>query len=113
MLKHKIMACLLLAGISAVTAARAGDNAWLVGVWQLNNSDKTEYLEFTADSVMLVSDHGDKISGDYELTDSAVKIVYKFKGKKIPVELNYAAGKNMLKGNLATTGKSVQYTKSG
>jgi len=111
MLRLVVMAALLLC-LPAVATVQAADNTWLVGVWQLSNADKAEYLEFSRDSVTLVSEKGDKIPGDYELTDNAVKIVYKFKGKKIPVELNYAAGKDVLKGNLTATGKTVQYTKS-
>lgn len=113
MLKKLFIAFFLALSISAATTIKAEDNAWLVGIWQLDSSSKTEYLEFSQNRVTLISERGRKISGHYRLTDNAVKIVYKFKGKKIPVELSYAAGKNVLKGNLANTGKSVKYTKSG
>lgn len=96
----------------ALPGMSMADNSWLVGVWELKDESKKEFLEFTADmTCSLVSGKGRKISGDYKLTDSVVKIVYKFKGKKIPIDLNYSSAKDVLSGSLSNTGKAVQYTK--
>lgn len=111
MFTRLLTAILLVMSISAATTVMADDNSWLVGTWQLDSSSKTEYLEFTQDRVTLISGNGTKVSGDYELKGDAIKIEYRFKGKKIPVELNYAASKDTLHGNMATTGKTVRYTK--
>jgi len=88
------------------------DNSWLVGTWISADNSKQESLEFTVNkTVSLSAGKGQQIDGDYQLTDSAVKIVYNFKGKKIPIELNYSAAKDSLSGNLSNTGKTVKYTK--
>ena len=101
-----ILAFTLLPGISLA------DNSWLVGVWQLSDDSKQEFLEFTADmNCSLVSGKGRKIEGSYKLADSKVKIVYNFKGKKIPIDLSFSDGKDVLMGSLSNTGKAVEYKK--
>ncbi len=109
--KKIIVILLLLIPITNVSVAE-GDNSWLVGVWELTGGSKKEFLDFSSEmSVTLISGRGRKISGDYQLADGVVKIVYKFKGKKIPIDLSYTDAKDVLQGSLAKTGKTVAYKK--
>lgn len=111
MLKKVALALFLALGFSSPSVAQ--DNSWLVGVWQLAGAEKVEYLEFDGQNgVTLISDRGRKVSGDYQLSGDTLKIVYHFKGKKIPIELSISAEKNMLKAKMANTGKAVKYTKN-
>ena len=111
MLNKVVLALCLTFSFSASSLAQ--DNTWLVGVWQLDSGEKVEYLEFDGQNgVTLISDRGRKVSGDYELADNTIKIVYNFKGKKIPIELSISAGKNALQATMSNTGKSVKYTKN-
>lgn len=107
----KIILILLLAVFSSGVSMAEIDNNWLVGVWELVDESKQEFMEFKEKTVSLVSGRGRKINGNYKLTDSVVKIIYKFKGKKIPIDLNYSSTKDMLTGSLSNTGKTVRYTK--
>ena len=108
----KTVLLILLLSVTIPGTVPAAENGWLVGVWVLSDDSKEEFLEFTDDStVSLISGKGRQVSGDYELTDSVVKIVYNFKGKKIPIDLSYNSARDLLSGNLSNTGKSVQYTK--
>lgn len=107
---RKVLFLLFLVFTPAISMA--DDNSWLVGVWELDATEKEEFLEFTAENtVSLVSGRGRKIDGDYRLADSVIKIVYNFKGKKIPIDLNYSSAKNVLSGNMSNTGNQVKYTK--
>ena len=111
----KILLLLLLAtalpGIPSTSVADA-ENDWLVGVWVLTDSSKEEFLQFTEnDEVSLISGKGREIKGDYTLGDSVIKIVYNFRGKRIPIDLTYTSAKDVLTGNLSNTGRTVHYTK--
>ena len=108
----KVLLLLLLSTVLPGTSTADTGNGWLVGVWVLSDDSKEEFLEFTSDeTVSLISGKGRQIKGDYTLTDSVIKIVYNFKGKKIPIDLNYSSAKDALTGNLTNTGKTVRYTK--
>ena len=111
MLKKVVLALFLCTGFS--TASMAEDNSWLVGLWQLSDKAKVEYLEFDANNkVSLVSGKGRKISGKYKLSGNKVKVVYNFKGKKIPIEMSFSAKEKTLKSKMNATGKTAKYIKN-
>lgn len=108
----KVLLLLLLSTVFPGAGIADAGNGWLVGVWVLSDDSKEEFLEFTDDeTVSLISGKGRQIKGDYTLGDSVIKIVYNFRGKKIPIDLNYSSARDVLTGNLTNTGKTVTYTK--
>lgn len=90
----------------------SADSGWLVGVWKLVDDSKEEFLEFTADNTCkLVSGKGRQVPGKFKITEDQIKVVYNFKGKKIPIKLDFPASKDKLIGKLSNTGNSVEYLK--
>ena len=111
MFKKILLTLCLTFGLSA--ASFADDSDWLVGVWQLDSGEKVEYLEFGADNkVTLISDRGRKVPGNYQVAGDKLKVIYNFKGKKIPIEMSISPEKNMLTAAMTNTGKTAMYKKN-
>ena len=104
----------ILLSLGFAKAGVTADNSWLVGVWELTSESKKEFLQFTDEmKVTLVSGKGRKIKGTYQITDDQIKVIYKYKGKKIPIAMAYNSSKDMLTSQLSNTGNEAKYKKSG
>ena len=114
MCKNKIISAAVLALCTLPFSALAnGAEDWIVGVWESTVEKKgKEWVEFTQDgSATAISERGRKIHGTYEIDGNEIKIVYRWKGKKVPINMEAATSKDTLYAAFKNTDRSAEYTK--
>ena len=111
-------AALLLAlalALGAAAPARAEDNGWLLGRWELVRSpdgDKKDWLEFAADGRMTsITPDGRRLGGQYVVTEREVRLNYKVGSRSILITLTYGPDKAQLYARSARTGYTAVYEK--
>jgi hypothetical protein len=99
----------------AAAPARAEDNGWLLGRWELVRSpdgDKKDWLEFAADGRMTtITPDGRRLGGQYAVTGSEVQLNYKIGSQSILITLTYGPDKARLYARSARTGYTAVYEK--
>lgn len=99
----------------AAAPARAEDNGWLLGRWELVRSpdgDKKDWLEFVADGRMTtITPDGRRLGGQYAVTGSEVQLNYKIGSQSILITLTYGPDKARLYARSARTGYTAVYEK--
>jgi hypothetical protein len=111
------LALLVLAALAhgAVTPARAADEGWLLGRWELVRSpdgDKKDWLEFAADGrVTTITPDGRRLPGRYVDTGREVQLQYKIGTEGILITLTYGPDKEQLYARSARTGNTAVYEK--
>lgn len=106
---------LLLGAVLAATAARAEDEDWLIGRWELAHSpdgDPTDRLEFSPDGrVTVITPNLKRLGGRYEVTGREVLLNYKIGNQSIIITLTYGPDKAKLYARSARTGNTAVYEK--
>ena len=101
--------------VGAAAPARAEDNGWLLGRWELVRSpdgDKKDWLEFAADGRMTsITPAGRRLGGQYAVTGSEVQLNYKIGSQSILITLTYGPDKARLYARSARTGYTAVYEK--
>ncbi|HMH75749.1 MAG TPA: hypothetical protein VK547_03950 [Candidatus Udaeobacter sp.] len=101
--------------LGAAAPARAEDNGWLLGRWELVRSpegDKKDWLEFAADGRMTsITPDGRRLGGQYAVTGSEVQLNYKIGSQSILITLTYGPDKARLYARSARTGYTAVYEK--
>ena len=101
--------------LGAAAPARAEDNGWLLGRWELVRSpdgDKKDWLEFAADGRMTsITPDGRRLGGQYAVTGSEVQLNYKLGSQSILITLTYGPDKARLYARSARTGYTAVYEK--
>jgi len=110
------LALVLVLGVAlAATAARAADEEWLLGRWELVHSpdgDPTDRLEFAADGrVTVIAPNLKRLGGRYEVTGREVLLNYKIGSQSILITLAYGPDKAKLYARSARTGNTAIYEK--
>jgi hypothetical protein len=99
----------------AATPARAADEAWLLGRWELVQSpdgDPTDRLEFAADGRMtIIAPNLKRFGGQYVVTGREVQLNYKLGNQSILITLAYGPDKERLYARSARTGNTAVYEK--
>jgi hypothetical protein len=99
----------------AAAPARAEDNGWVLGRWELVRSpdgDKKDWLEFAADGRMTtITPDGRRLGGQYAVTGSEVQLNYKIGSQSILITLTYGPDKARLYARSARTGYTAVYEK--
>ncbi len=97
------------------TPARAADEAWLLGRWELVRSPDgglTDRLEFAADGRMtVIAPNLKRFGGRYEVTEREVQLNYKVGNESILTTLTYGPDKERLYARSARTGNTAVYEK--
>lgn len=95
--------------------ARAGDDAWLLGRWELTRSpegDKKDWLEFAPDGRMTsITSDGRRLGGQYSLGGYEVLLNYKVGNQSVLITLTYGPDKAQLYARSARTGYTAVYEK--
>lgn len=101
--------------LGAAAPARAEDDGWLLGRWELVRSpegDKKDWLEFAADGRMTsITPDGRRLGGRYAVTGSEVQLNYKIGSQSILITLTYGPDKARLYARSARTGYTAVYEK--
>jgi uncharacterized protein (TIGR03066 family) len=101
--------------LGAAPAARAEDNGWLLGRWELVRSpdgDKKDWLEFAEDGRMTsITPDGRRLGGQYAVTGREVQLNYKVGSQSILITLTYGPDKGQLYARSARTGYTAVYEK--
>lgn len=101
--------------LGAAAPARAEDNGWLLGRWELVRSpdgDKKDWLEFAADGRMTsITPDGRRLGGQYAVTGSEVQLNYKIGSQSILITLTYGSDRAQLYARSAVTGYTAVYEK--
>lgn len=101
--------------LGAAAPARAEDDRWLLGRWELVRSpdgDKKDWLEFAADGRMTsITPDGRRLGGQYAVTGSEVQLNYKIGSQSILITLTYGPDKARLYARSARTGYTAVYEK--
>lgn len=101
--------------LGAAAPARAEDNGWLLGRWELVRSpdgDKRDWLEFAADGRMTsITPDGRRLGGQYAVTGSEVQLNYKIGSQSVLNTLTYGPDKARLYARSARTGYTAVYEK--
>lgn len=101
--------------LGAVPPAHAGDEAWLLGRWELIRSpdgDKKDWLEFAPDGRMTtVTPDGRRLPGRYVDTGREIHLNYKIGTEGILITLTYGPDKAQLYARSARTGYTAVYEK--
>jgi uncharacterized protein (TIGR03066 family) len=101
--------------LGAAPAARAEDNGWLLGRWELVRSpdgDKKDWIEFAADGRMTsITPDGRRFGGQYAVTGREVQLNYKVGSQSILITLTYSPDKAQLFARSARTGYTAVYEK--
>ena len=102
-------------GLSPVAPARAADDAWLLGRWELMRSpdgDRKDWLEFAPDGRMTsITSDGRRLGGQYSVAGEEVQLNYKAGGQSILITLTYGRDKAQLYARSARTGYTAVYEK--
>ena len=87
-------------GLSPVAPARAADDAWLLGRWELMRSpdgDRKDWLEFAPDGRMTtITSDGRRLGGQYSVAGQEVQLNYKVGNQSILITLTYGPDKEQL-----------------
>ena len=102
-------------GLSPVAPARAADDAWLLGRWELMRSpdgDRKDWLEFAPDGRMTtITSDGRRLGGQYSVAGQEVQLNYKIGNQSILMTLTYGTDKAQLYARSARTGNTAVYEK--
>lgn len=102
-------------GLAPVVPARAADDAWLLGRWELMRSpdgDKKDWLEFASDGRMTtITSDGRRLGGQYSVAGQEVQLNYKIGNQSILITLTYGTDKAQLYARSARTGNTAFYEK--
>ena len=102
-------------GLAPVGPARAADDAWLLGRWELMRSpdgDKKDWLEFASDGRMTtITSDGRRLGGQYSVAGQEVQLNYKIGNQSILITLTYGTDKAQLYARSARTGNTAVYEK--
>lgn len=105
--KKIVTAAVLTLGFASTSMAEV-DNQ-LIGVWKVNHNLGTEYVEFTNDNKVIVSNDKQTLTGDFSVDHSAVNTGFSYNGVDVPV--NMSLNDNHLIAHLQTLGKDIVLTK--
>lgn len=110
---YSVLAFLLTCLTLPAAVLANGSNDWLVGVWETQVEAKgKEWVEFTTDgNATAISERGRKIHGTYTINGNEIHIIYKWKGKKVPINMEAGLSKDTLYAAFKNTEKSAEYTK--
>jgi len=101
--------------VGATAPARASDEDWLLGRWELVRSpdgDPTDWLEFAPDGRMTtISPSLKRFGGRYVVTGSEVQLNFKVGNQSILLTLTYGPDKAKLYARSARTGNTAVYEK--
>jgi uncharacterized protein (TIGR03066 family) len=108
------LALALVLGVAvAAPAARAADDGWLLGRWELVHSpdgDPTDRLEFAPDGGMtVITPNLKRLGGRYEVTGREVLLNFKVGNESILITLTYGPDKAKLYARSARTGNTAVY----
>ena len=105
----------LVLALGSAAPARAADDAWLLGRWELIRSpdgDKTDWLEFAPDGRMTsITSDGRRLGGQYAVAGQEVQLNYKVGSQSILITLSFGADKAQLYARSARTGYTAVYEK--
>jgi len=109
---------LLLVGalaLGSAVAARAADDAWLLGRWELTRSpdgDRKDWFEFAPDGRMTsITSDGRRLGGQYSVAGQEVQLNYKVGNQSILITLTYGPDRAQLYARSARTGYTAVYEK--
>jgi hypothetical protein len=111
------VALLLALALTLGTApgARAADDAWLLGRWELIRSpdgDRKDWLEFAADGRMTsITPDGRRLGGQYAIAGHEIQLNYKVGNESILKTLSFAPDRAQLYARSARTGYTAVYEK--
>ena len=101
--------------LGAAAPARAADDAWLLGRWELVHSpdgDPTDWLEFAADGRMTtITPSLKRFGGQYAVTGREVQLNFKVGNQSVLITLTYGPDKQRLYARSARTGNTAVYEK--
>jgi len=113
-LRYGLRLLLVLVALGAAPA-RAGDDGWLLGRWQLVHSpegDRTDWFEFAADGRMTsITPDGRRLGGQYTVSGRDVQLNFKVGNESILLTLTYGPDKARLYARSAQTGNTAIYEK--
>jgi hypothetical protein len=99
----------------AVASARAADEAWLLGRWELVHApdgDAKDWLEFAGDGRMTsIASDGRRAGGMYVTGGQEVQLNYKVGTQSVIITLTYGPDKQRLYARSARTGNTAVYEK--
>ena len=102
-------------GLGVAAPARAADDGWLLGRWELVRSpdgDKKDWLEFASDGRMTtITSDGRRLGGQYSVAGQEVQLNYKIGNQSILITLTYGSDKAQLYARSARTGNTAVYEK--
>jgi hypothetical protein len=105
----------LLAGVIAAGAARAADETWLLGRWELVHApdgDQKDWLEFAPDGRMTsIAPNGRRTDGRWTATGAAVQLDFKVGTRTVIITLTHGPDKQRLYQRSAKTGNTSVYEK--
>ena len=109
------VALLLALALGLVAPARAADDAWLLGRWEMMRSpdgDRKDWLEFAPDGRMTtITSDGRRLGGQYSVAGQEVQLNYKIGNQSILITLTYGTDKAQLYARSARTGNTAVYEK--
>ena len=109
------VALLLALALGLVAPARAADDAWLLGRWEMMRSpdgDRKDWLEFAPDGRMTtITSDGRRLGGQYSVAGQEVQLNYKNGNQSILMTLTYGTDKAQLYARSARTGNTAVYEK--
>lgn len=109
------VALLLALALGLVAPARAADDAWLLGRWEMMRSpdgDRKDWLEFAPDGRMTtITSDGRRLGGQYSVAGQEVQLNYKIGNQSILMTLTYGTDKAQLYARSARTGNTAVYEK--
>jgi len=101
--------------LGGAAPARAADDAWLLGRWELMRSpdgDKKDWFEFAPDGRMTtITSDGRRLGGQYSVAGQEVQLNYKIGNQSILITLTYGTDKAQLYARSARTGYTAVYEK--
>jgi hypothetical protein len=109
------VALLLVLALGSAAPARAADDAWLLGRWELIRSpdgDQKDWLEFAVDGRMTsITSDGRRLGGQYAVAGQEVQLNYKVGNRSILITLTFGPDKAQLYARSARTGYTAVYEK--
>lgn len=109
------VALLLALALGLAAPARAADDAWLLGRWEMMRSpdgDRKDWLEFAPDGRMTtITSDGRRLGGQYSVAGQEVQLNYKIGNQSILMTLTYGTDKAQLYARSARTGNTAVYEK--
>jgi hypothetical protein len=109
------LALLLLVGALGPAPARAVEDTWLLGRWELVHSpdgDPKDWLEFGPDGTMSsIALDGRRTGGRYVTNDQEVQLNFKIGAKSVIITLTHGPDRQRLYVRSARTGNTAVYEK--